>query len=530
MATRRDALKSLAALAVGSTLSASGAEGSLASAASSGSARAGSQPNILVFLTDDHARWLQQAYGNSEVKTPNMKRIADSGVRMLNAHTPSPVCSPARACFFTGRMPSQHGIHDWIEEKTHSYAYAWLKGQTLISELLKGAGYHTGLVGKWHCGQNRYPHPGFDEWFTYWVAQYPHFGLQNFSDNGKHVTAEGLQSPFLTEQAIRFLRDHFANGKTADAPFFLFVGYTDTHSPHIQMPEDLVAEYDKATFRDIPKERFYECHGVALTGVSKDGAVEREKLQQYYAAASLVDREVGKVLDALDALGQTDNTIVIYTSDHGLNAEQHGIWEKGNATVPQNFFEESIMISQAIRWPAGGIPCGLSLDIPVSHCDLFMTLLEAAGATPDEATARKINSPGQSYLAHLRGDDAGGWKQGVFCEYGNARMMKRDAYKLILRYPYAGIEFENELYDLKADPRETVNIYKQPEHAERIASMRKAIEEFFAVYVVPGHSGLELARQPVATPASPWLRAIQLEKEHQLPEDLLVRLPAEGSA
>ncbi|MGC8548542.1 MAG: sulfatase-like hydrolase/transferase [Acidobacteriaceae bacterium] len=526
MATRRDALKSLAAMAVGSTLSATGAAASTGAAMGSGKDGARKQPNILVFLTDDHARWLQQAYGNSEVKTPNMTRIAERGVRMLNAHTPSPVCSPARACFFTGRMPSQHGIHDWIEEYKASYAYPWLKGQTLISELLKGAGYHTALVGKWHCGQNRYPHPGFDEWYTFWFAQYPHYGLQNFSDNGKHVTADGLQSPFLSAQAIDFVQGHYSNEKTKDSPFFLFVGYTDTHSPHIEMPEDLVSEYDDATFRDIDKEEPQPCHGVVLTGISKDPKVERQKLQEYYAAASTVDREVGRVLDALEktmSREDLENTIIIYTTDHGLNAEQHGIWEKGNATVPQNFFEESIMIAQAFSWPAGGIPEGLALDIPVSHCDLFQTLLEAAGATPDEATARKINSPGNSYLAHLRGDNSDPWRSEVICEYGNARMMKQDGYKLILRYPYAGIQFENELYDLKADPQENVNIYKEPEHANRIASMTKAIEAFFAVYTVPGHSGLELAKQPQATPDSPWLNAIKLQKQNKLPEDLLVK-------
>jgi len=181
------------------------------------------------------------------------------------------------------------------------------------------------------------------------------------------------------------------------------------------------------------------------------------------------------------------------------------------------------MIAQAFSWPAGGVPEGLALDIPVSHCDLFQTLLEAAGATPDEATARKINSPGHSYLAHLRGDNEVPWRNEVICEYGNARMMKKDGYKLILRYPFAGIEFENELYDLVADPRETVNIYKQSEHAERIASMRKAIEAFFAVYTVPGHSGLELEKQPEATPDSPWLHAVHLQKRNELPKELLVK-------
>ncbi|HZY62467.1 MAG TPA: sulfatase-like hydrolase/transferase [Edaphobacter sp.] len=470
------------------------------------------RPNILVFLTDDHGQWLQQAYGNSEVQTPNMTRIAQNGVRMTNAFTTCPVCSPARASFFTGRMPSQHGIHDWIEETKQAYAYPWLKGQTLISELFKAAGYHTGLVGKWHCGEERYPHPGFDRWFSYWVNQYPHFGKQNFSDQGKHVTAEGLQSPFLTEQAIRFLRGHHVD--KSSRPFFLFVGYTDTHSPHSQMPQELLSKYENSTFRDIPKEPFAKVHGETLIPVSKDASVERTKHEQYYAAASSIDREVGKILDELESIGEMENTLVVYTGDHGLNAGQHGTWEKGNATIPQNFLEESIRIPCAISWPGGSIPRNLDAEIPVNHCDLFMTLLDAAKALPDDETAKKINSPGQSYLAQLQGKSLANWRDYTICEYGNARMIRSDGYKLILRYPFQGVNFPNELYDLKADPRETVNLYDNPDPRYRkiIQQMSAHLNEFFSKYTVPEHDGLHLEQQPMATPASPWLEALKMPR------------------
>jgi choline-sulfatase len=503
---RRDILKSLCAVTAMSSFS-SGEM--VAEAASEEPSDMQTRPNILVFLTDDHAQWLQQSYGNSEVKTPNMERIARNGVRMTNAHTTSPVCSPARASLFTGRMPSQHGIHDWIEESKQAYAYSWLKGQTLLSELLKNSGYHTGLVGKWHCGQERYPHPGFDSWFSYWVNQYPHDGKQNFSDNGKQVTAEGLQSPFFTEEAIHFLKSHFADKSIAHSPFFLFVGYTDTHSPHAQMPEDLIAEYREAMFRDIPNEPFVKVHGTPLIPVSDNTEEEKRKRQEYYAAASSVDREVGKVLDTLEALGQSENTIVVYTSDHGLNAGHHGMWEKGNATIPQNFFEESIRVPCAIAWRHGGIASNLSSDLPVNHCDLFATLLDAAGALVDEQTRRQINSPGRSYLPHLRGQLSTNWRDDVICEYGNARMIKQNGYKLILRYPYERVSFANELYDLKVDPREITNLYEKPQQQNLIRQMTARLNEFFAEYSDPVHDGLNLERQPLATPASPWLAALK---------------------
>jgi choline-sulfatase len=507
---RRDVLKSMGAVAASSALRACGVS---AESEAPAEQRAAGRPNILVFLTDDHGQWLQQAYGNSEVRTPNMSRIARNGVLMRNAFTTCPVCSPARASFFTGRMPSQHGIHDWLEESVHAYDYPWLQGQTLISEPLKEAGYHTGLVGKWHCGEGREPHQGFDYWFSYWVSQRPHLGEQDFSDNGKEFRERGFQSPFLTERAIEFLHSHFNDKAWAEKPFFLFVGYVDTHSPHTQMPEDLVAKYREATFRDVRCEKFLPVHGTAITGVSPDATVERTKHEEYYAAASSVDREVGKVLDELESMGRLKDTLVVYTGDHGLNAGQHGIWEKGNGTVPQNFFEESIRIACAISWPAGGIACNLDSELPVNHCDMFQTLLEIAGAVPDAELAGKINSPGRSYLRQLRGEAVEKWKDSVILEYGNARMIRKDSYKLILRYPFKGVNFPNELYDLKADPRETTNIYPEPQQARRIKDLTAEIDEFFAKYAVPGHSGLDLAQQPMATPQSPWLRAVSMQKE-----------------
>ena len=177
----------------------------LAQAASVHGSTVASRPNIVIFLTDDHGQWAQHAYGNSELKTPNMDRLARRGTRMTQAFTTCPVCSPARASFFTGRMPSQHGIHDWLKEDTDALTHPGLEGQTLISELMKDAGYHTALIGKWHCGKTSVPQPGFDRWFSYWVSQYPHDGVQHFSDQGKEVVQEGQQSPLLTCQAIDFL-------------------------------------------------------------------------------------------------------------------------------------------------------------------------------------------------------------------------------------------------------------------------------------------------------------------------------------
>jgi arylsulfatase A-like enzyme len=384
----------------------------------------------------------------------------------------------------------------------------------LISELLHAAGYHTGLVGKWHCGRTQEPKPGFDRWFSYWTNQYPHNGVQHFSDQGKLVQEEGQQSPFFTRRAVEFLREHHQKEGSAGEPFFLFVSYVDTHSPHGDAPKDLVADYEHATFRDIPDEKFPSCHGQALDPVNPDPEKERRKRMEYYGAVASVDREIGKVLAELEATGQLENTLIVYTGDHGLNAGQHGMWEKGNHTQPQNFLEESIRIACTVSWPAGGIRQNATCDEFVSHPDLWATLLEIAEASPDPATAATINSPGVSYLGQLRGQPVAGWRQTMISEFGNARMARTDRYKLIRRYPYAGVCFPDELYDLKEDPRETRNCHDDPALKPVIARLSAEIDTFFAKYTVPGHSGLDLIHQPTCTPASPWLVAARDRRQH----------------
>jgi len=404
-------------------------------------------------------------------------------------------------------MPSQHGIHDWLLEHATS-KIPDLTGQTLISELLKKAGYRTGLVGKWHCANSRRPQPGFDRWFSYWINQYPHRGVQHFSDQGNQVVEEGQQSPLLTRRAIDFIREHHQDGRAASGqPFFLFVSYVDTHIPHDDAPDDLVAQYREASFRDIPREMFAACHGRTIEPVDTKPEVERKKKMEYYGAVSSIDREVGKVVAALEATGQINNTLIIYTGDHGLNCGQHGTWEKGNGTIPQNFLEESILIPCTLSWPAGGILQNATSDDLVSHPDLWATLLEIAGATPDAATLARLNSPGRSYLRQLRGDRVRGWRQTMISEYGNARMARKGRYKLIKRYPFAGITFPDELYDLHDDPRETRNLYGAAALRDQVQDLSAEIDQFFSQYSLPGRTGLDLEHLPDCNPRSPWLLA-----------------------
>lgn len=456
------------------------------------------RPNIVVFLTDDHGHWATGCSGNSELRTPSLDHLAATGVRMQNAFTTCPVCSPARASVLTGRLPSQHGIHDWLKWDEEGQIHPGIDGQRHIGELLQRAGYYTGLVGKWHCARDATPRPGFDRWFSYQMNQYPHFGEQRFSDQGRPIAEVGHQAALLTDRAVDFIRT-----RPADRPFFLFVSLVCTHTPLKDQPERLAAYYRDCTFADIPEEEPDACHGRAWMPWPRARDAHREQLAQYYAAVSYIDEQVGRVLDALDGAGARQNTLLVYSADHGHMNGHHGLISKGNATVPQNFLEESIRVPSLLSWPAA-LPPATVLGQMIDHCDLFCTLLDVAGAAPEPATARDIHSPGRSFLPLLRGE-AAPWRDVQFCEYGNARMIRSAQLKLIRRYPGPNGHFGDELYDLAADPRETANRIADPTYAVRVEELSARLEAHFAEYEVPDRSGRDIAARPRCNPFEPWL-------------------------
>ncbi len=163
------------------------------------------QPNILLFVTDDHGQWASGPYGNRELRTPNLDRLAATGVVMENAFTPTPVCSPARASLLTGLTPSQHGIHDYIAMRFDRRD--WLAGLHTLPKLLQKAGYRTGMCGKWHLGNEDRPAAGFDSWFSIGSA-YPvhHCGTREFCQQGRMATLRGYVDDIIAERAAQFLQ------------------------------------------------------------------------------------------------------------------------------------------------------------------------------------------------------------------------------------------------------------------------------------------------------------------------------------
>ena len=431
-------------------------------------------PNILLFITDDHGQWASGPYGNREVRTPSLDRLAASGVVMENAFTPTPVCSPARASLLTGLTPSQHGIHDYIAAAFDRKL--WLATEHTLPQLLQRAGYRTGLAGKWHIGNEDKPAPGFDSWFSVGSA-YPllHDGAREFSNQGLMETLSGYTDDIVAEQAARFVK------ATDERPFFLLVGLTATHSPWRGHPERLASLYRDAYFCDIPTGESHPFGEQALESLSVDRRHEREAQAQYYAAVSHVDENVGRLLEAVDEAGKLNYTLVVYTSDHGLNCGHHGLWGKGNATLPLNMLEESIRVPLQLSWP-GVFPAGRRLGELVDHLDLFQTLASAGKA----ALPSETDYAGTDIFPLLLEDEAGrSWRQVQFGEYGTVHMTRTRQFKLIRRLPNG----PHELFDLEADPRETRNHIDSSSHLAVTSELSRLMETHFRRYSMPGKSG-----------------------------------------
>jgi arylsulfatase A-like enzyme len=446
------------------------------------------RPNIVVFLTDDHGHWAANSLGTPELRTPALDSLVSSGVYFPNAYTPSPVCSPARASFWTGLYPSQHGIHDWIDEK--SYPKKWLpEGIPTLATLLRDSGYRTGFVGKWHCGQSWVTQPGFDFYVGENKDQYPHRGQCKFNDNGRDVTYVGQRSDFLTTRAIDFLSD------SADKrPVFLFIGLTDTHSPFSDHPQHLVDYYAANPVKSVKVEN-YTGNATRLPGKMPAPAEHARRMAQYAAAVETIDQCVGRVLDHVTALGISSQTAVLYTGDHGHMNGHHGLYFKGNGTVPQNFYDESIKVPCIWRMP-GHLGGGRKSRSWVNHCDQFETILDMAGVKP---RVNGVVYPGVSQLPFLNGMTETSRDYAV-CEYGNARMVRTTSLKLVLR---TGTGLSDEAYDMSNDVRETVNIIDKIRTTSEFVAAKSMLTSHFSKYSVADRDAF-FGKIPKHNGGEPW--------------------------
>jgi arylsulfatase A-like enzyme len=446
------------------------------------------RPNIVFILTDDQGPWALGCAGNREIITPNLDALAANGVRFDNFFCASPVCSPARASLLTGRIPSQHGVHDWIRAGNLAPAAGvnafgnddrvieYLAGMPAYTDTLAANGYTCALSGKWHLGDSIKAQKGFTYWLTIPYGGSDYYNPPVIAD-GRVWRQPGYLTEVITEGALRFLDQHAGRSN----PFYLSVHYTAPHSPWDkgQHPEDIVALYADCPFASCPDEPVHPWQSnTAPRGV---GEKRRELLSGYFAAVTALDRGVGRILAHLDRLRLRENTLIVFGSDNGMNMGHHGVWGKGNGTFPLNMYDTSVKVPFIMSWPgriAGGVVC----DRLLSQYDVLPTLLDYLGMDNPQAA----NLPGHSFAPFLRGEVSKEHEAVVVCdEYGPVRMVRTRDWKYVHRYPYG----PHELYDLHNDPEERANLIGDSAQQGKVSEMRLLLHEWFLRHSDPDLDG-----------------------------------------
>lgn len=492
----------------------------------------GKRKNILFILTDDHGAWAMGCAGNRELHTPNLDRIAASGTRFENMFCVSPVCSPARMSIYTGKIPSQHGVHDWLAKghldesvlseelkkafraDTVDWEYRWpksqlqgdcpiqyLEGHVAFSEVLANNGYECGLSGKWHMGDSYTPQAGFTYWKTTAMGGENYFYPVVLENDVMELKHNQYVTDIITDNALNFLK----NRNHKESPFFVAVHYTAPHSPwsEISHPKKYIDLYKGCPFESTPnvpphpwaphanktlEEWNREPHEGIRFSSAKYGPIRetweehrRESLTGYYAAITAMDENLGRILDHLEQTEQLKDTIIIFTADNGMNMGHHGIWGKGNGTLPVNMYDTSVKVPGLFSCP-GLISEGTVSQAMVSHYDLYETILDLA----EVPYQKSPEMPGISFAGLLTGkSNCVRDNVVVFDEYGPCRMIRTDKWKYILRYP----DGPNELYDLVNDPGENKNLIDNPTCNSIRNELEQALGQWFEEFVDPRFDG-----------------------------------------
>ena len=428
------------------------------------------QPNVLFLITDQ-----QQAVTvdpASPCQMPNLDGLSAKGTRFTRAYTVNSICSPTRASLYTGMLPHTHGMVD-CTHTVEDYRARFREGLTLWSQRLEQAGYRTAHFGKWHVERsNRLDEFGFAEYEPPRSAGFNEYhkslGLPPQSERfvKKHLVKqpgyrdcqlygvidgppEETNEYYLYSRGIEFLRDAAQDGSR---PWCLAISTTAPHDPYFAMKE----YYDQYSPSDIePPQSFNDDLRDKpniyrrMQDVWRDMSWENfaEATACYYAICTLIDDQIGRILNVLEELGQMDETIIVFMSDHGDFMGAHRLMMKG---VPA--FEEAYKIPFIVRWPAEGLQ-GAVCDEPMSVVDVAPTLLEMTGAEPIE------NCEGRSLVPFLKGQRPNNWQTEAFAEFHGQRFFftQRIMWGERYKYVFNGFDYD-ELYDLKDDPYELRNL------------------------------------------------------------------------
>lgn len=367
------------------------------------------RPNVVILLTDDQGTLDANCYGSTDLITPNIDKLAATGVRFTQAYAHT-VCCSARAALLTGRHPQRGGVHDWTQGDMHGpQGINMALAEVTLAEILKAAGFRTALFGKWHLGAHRDFGPekqGFDEFFGIrdgFIDNYNHFflhgkGFHDLYEGTKEVSAPGGYFPeLIVRHSLRFIEEN------RDKPFFLYLPFNIPH-----YPEQALAEHEKpyAHLKDPARK-------------------------PYAAMVTTTDHYIGRVVDKLEELGLREKTIIIFMSDNGHSAETgltirvkdhqsghpmgHPYGASGGGNTGKWIGQKGTFLEGGIRVPAiisypGTLPQGQVRDQIVTAMDWFPTV---AGLCRIEATPNAPKLDGHSVLPLIKSADAESSYQGV---------------------------------------------------------------------------------------------------------------------
>lgn len=432
------------------------------------------RPNVLLIYTDDQGSVDMNCYGATDLATPNMDRLAATGVRFRQMYAPSAICSASRAGLMTGRFPARAGVPGNVSSFKGDAGMPTT--EVTLAELLRGAGYATGHVGKWHLGYTPETMPnaqGFDSSYGHMggcIDNYSHFFYWNGPNrhdlwrDGKEVWEEGYFGDAMVREVKRFIS---AQDEQKKQPWFL---YWAINWPHYPL---------QGTSR---WREYYARHG--LTG-------NRAK---YATFVSSLDERIGRVLDFLEERGLREDTLIILQSDHGHSTEERAFGGGGNSGPYRGakacLFEGGLRVPAMVSWP-GVIPEGEVRDQLAVGCDWFPTLAEFCGA--DLPDSRQLD--GRSLVDVIRSAEAPSPHDGFYWLMGTGQWrqwaVREGPWKLLgdphdtsepeRKLPLEGDDAKLFLVNLENDIGETRNVAEQhPEVVARLLARHFALQRDLA--------------------------------------------------
>ena len=430
------------------------------------------RPNFLFMIADDHRHSALGALGTEAVSTPTFDQMIADGTCFTQAHimgsTSGAVCMPSR-----GMLMSGCGLFDTPDPLPDDVP--------LLPELLRQNGYTTFGAGKWHNRRGSYARCFGESGKVFFGGMSDQYAMpvNDFDPAGEYPPAEtyiadGFATTVFSDEMIEFLSERSPDD---DEPFFAYIAFTSPHDPRtppppfdkmydpaeIELPPNFLPEHPfDIGVRDIRDE--------VLAGYPRGEDEIKRHMADYYGMISHMDFDIGRILETLDGRGLSENTIVVYTSDHGLGVGQHGLMGK------QNLYDHSMRIPLIMRGP--GMPAGLRSKALLYLLDLYPTLLELAGLPVPDSTAGHSLTALLDEVTYMHRRQIFSAYQGVFGHPAGApyqRSIKDEGHKLIQTVVDGLMTWQ--LFDLRADPHETQDQIANPAHAALVEGLKADLKK-----------------------------------------------------